>query len=797
MRFLDLARQALAKQDFELAATYLVKRLEEDALDFTALENLCFIWTKLGQATKAFELLNRSIGENSNVEKTYQLRGNLNLYLERYEDALADWLYLLSQSHDNEILNYQVGLLYVKLNRNELAIDYFSNVLAWAPDNETYLNDRGLAYARIGKIDRAKRDLITAHHLKPSFVGPLINLGNIEKDSGHIDEALIFYEKAVKIDPDNVTVHNNIGVAYKAKNNFQKALVSFNVAIALDQNHLLSRQNKADTLIRTGQFSTAIHEVLLLIDLNQKDEINWILLGTILKEPSVDTYSATLSKRAQELLNKEKMVRPRDLSLSLIPLIKLNPMIQPLLSNLNKIRSYDELKDCCQILIEIELLTAYMSISPIADLDLEQLFIRMRQAAIEYVDSLDFVDADVWTALSIISLQCECNQYAYPVDSYEQSMTLRLKDEIERACAVNKSDASILPKIIVYSMYEPISNFEFSNEIIEIIDVNLPVYWKRHVLNRRIEDGLKISIDSLSNINDPVSLKVKDQYEVSPYPRWITTAVFHRPIRVDQLFDELNLNKNFGIPNRVERPCILIAGCGTGQHAISTASRFLNSQVYALDLSYSSLAYGKRSAIELRQNNIEYIQGDILDLNKLNKNFDIVESLGVLHHMKDPMLGFEAVLKKLKPNGLFKIGLYSTLARREITQFRDSISWGQEFDIQELREQRLKIIQDYRKNDRLAMKLVASTDFFALSEFRDLLFHVQEATYNIDDIQELLNRLGLKFIGFEGLSPQVLYQFQSVYGPEKVHSLMHWDEFEKRYPDTFGSMYQFWTIKSS
>ena len=57
-----------------------------------------------------------------------------------------------------------------------------------------------------------------------------------------------------------------------------------------------------------------------------------------------------------------------------------------------------------------------------------------------------------------------------------------------------------------------------------------------------------------------------------------------------------------------ESPEILIAGCGTGQHAITTASKYKKSKILALDLSFKSLSYAKRKANELRINNIDFIQ---------------------------------------------------------------------------------------------------------------------------------------------------------------------------------------------
>ena len=128
---------------------------------------------------------------------------------------------------------------------------------------------------------------------------------------------------------------------------------------------------------------------------------------------------------------------------------------------------------------------------------------------------------------------------------------------------------------------------------------------------------------------------------------------------IKKVTDELQLKLNNGKINETKNPDILIAGCGTGQHAITTAAMFKSSKVLAIDLSLSSLAYAKRKTEELDIENIEYIQADILDLGKLNKQFDIIESGGVLHHMDNPMKGWRVLTGCLKKGGLMLVGLYS------------------------------------------------------------------------------------------------------------------------------------------
>ena len=112
----------------------------------------------------------------------------------------------------------------------------------------------------------------------------------------------------------------------------------------------------------------------------------------------------------------------------------------------------------------------------------------------------------------------------------------------------------------------------------------------------------------------------------------------------------------------------------TGEHSIVTAARFENSEVLAVDLSLSSLAYAKRKTKDLNLQNINYMQADILDLQKSGRKFDIIESIGVLHHMEDPMAGFKVLVECLKSGGLLKIGLYSELARKSVVKVRKEIA---------------------------------------------------------------------------------------------------------------------------
>ena len=77
------------------------------------------------------------------------------------------------------------------------------------------------------------------------------------------------------------------------------------------------------------------------------------------------------------------------------------------------------------------------------------------------------------------------------------------------------------------------------------------------------------------------------------------------------------------------------------------------------------------------------------------------------------------------------------------------------------------------------------------------MFHVQEHRFTLPQIEEALNDLGLKFLGFELRQSWVRNGFRKLY-PEKdaLVSLPLWHQFELKNPATFAGMYQFWVQKA-
>jgi SAM-dependent methyltransferase len=315
----------------------------------------------------------------------------------------------------------------------------------------------------------------------------------------------------------------------------------------------------------------------------------------------------------------------------------------------------------------------------------------------------------------------------------------------------------------------------------------------QQVVEPRQEHEIRGAIRALTTIEDAVSRKVQRQYEDMPYPRWLTAGSIGQPVTIDWY-----LRSQFpAAPLRATLSHgsldILIAGCGTGQHAIETAQRFTGARVLAIDLSRSSLGYAIRKTRELGLANVDYAQADILKLAALGRSFDLIEVGGVLHHMRDFAEGWRALLTVLRPGGVMHVGLYSALARADIRAARAFIAergYGESADdIRRCRQE----LQRHEEGSALH-NVTKYADFFTTSECRDLLFHVQEQQLSIPEIAAFLRAHGLLFLGFTGA---VGHAYRARFPADvAMTDLEQWHQFETEQPMAFTGMYQFWVQRA-
>lgn len=198
---------------------------------------------------------------------------------------------------------------------------------------------------------------------------------------------------------------------------------------------------------------------------------------------------------------------------------------------------------------------------------------------------------------------------------------------------------------------------------------------------------------------------------------------------------------------------ILDAGCGTGVGTEYLVHLNPQVQVTGIDLSTGALQVAKERCRRSQADRVQFHHLSLYEVEQLPGEFDLINCVGVLHHLEDPIRGIQALACKLAPGGLMHIFVYGELGRWEIQLMQKAISLLQgnkRGDYQDGVNIGRKIFSSLPENNRIVKREKErwSLENQRDANFADMYVHPQEIDYNIDTLFELIDASGLEFIGF-------------------------------------------------
>lgn len=107
---------------------------------------------------------------------------------------------------------------------------------------------------------------------------------------------------------------------------------------------------------------------------------------------------------------------------------------------------------------------------------------------------------------------------------------------------------------------------------------------------------------------------------------------------------------------------ILVAGCGTNQAAVIAYTN-PSARVVAIDVSEASLGHHQALKERYGLRNLELHHLPIEEVGRLDLDFDLIMSTGVLHHLADPQVGMNALAACLRQDGVLALMLYAQYGR--------------------------------------------------------------------------------------------------------------------------------------
>jgi len=640
---------------------------------------------------------------------------------------------------------------------------------------------------------KAKKICLEVLTEEPDQIDMLNIMGRISIDEMDYDSALTLLTKALKVAPEDITSWVNTAYLHLVCRKPDHAEKYLNHALKLEPNNLKTQKVLAYTKLQQGNFIEAFQTYRALIKQGLMDET--VQSGLAQSAPMIKAEVFDMQLQA----DIENFIK--------LPEVDPDSFANIAISLLDK--KYGLSNDDSQLILD-ELARDHFLLACLQDMNLPSQAIEELARSLRYcvlADSLHNTRIrDELVNLAVALSQYSANnEYVMEIKPDEQegleSLTMLISGFVANK---NWHPDDIAGAMVLVTMYQPISNLDVAEKISEQ-SINHWAEFMQPIVEKTLFDtkylqelascNVRIEADSASeDKNTQRSELISEHYTESPYPRW-TSLGYHTP--TDYL-QALHTELPHFVPNdklKGKTLELLVAGCGTGLQAIRAAKYFNNIKVTAIDLSPASIAYARMMAQKLRVDNVDFFEGNLLDIAQLGKTFDIIECSGVLHHMPDPESGLSALTEVLSDHGLIKIGLYSELARQQISATKEIINTN---DIQPTLEniQQFRAMLMNKEIDGEFDEIITRPDFYTASGCRDLLFNPVEHLYTLPKIQGLLTQHALNPIGLIGISPQHKAQYDQAFPLDQSRSdLNNWHQIELADPTMFSAMYQLYCTK--
>ena len=243
---------------------------------------------------------------------------------------------------------------------------------------------------------------------------------------------------------------------------------------------------------------------------------------------------------------------------------------------------------------------------------------------------------------------------------------------------------------------------------------------------------------------DPLADVVSGQYQKWVYPEPIRDLPAWL-VGNWQWYDPSHAWRMFW-PDRDYRPDldILVAGCGTNQAAVFAYTN-PGAQVVALDVSAPSLDHHRFLKEKYALKNLSLHRLPIEEVGSLHRDYDLVVSTGVLHHMASPDAGMRALAAVLRPEGVAAIMLYARYGRIGVEMlqgvFRDLGLAQDEPSLAVVKAAVAALPQDHPLRSYLAV----APDLTFDAGLVDTFLHGRDRSYTVADCLDLVAAGGLVF----------------------------------------------------
>lgn len=265
--WMNLTTQAGISEQYDSALYYIEKSLELDTTNPEAYVCKGFYLGQLGRDEEAYTLFSYAILRFPTYSHLYDHRAMVLGKSGQYGQALKD--------HNRAVELAEADT--IKAN---------------------YLNGRALVKGYLGDRPGKIADLELALKLRPDLIEAMNSLANEYSTMGANNLALVYFRKALALEPGFFVLWINIGYTYQAMSEYDSSLYYFNHAIELDSTIAEAYSNRSLTLFYLGRIDEAYTDINRSLVLRENNSYAHWVKALILLEKGEKANACESLKRA-------------------------------------------------------------------------------------------------------------------------------------------------------------------------------------------------------------------------------------------------------------------------------------------------------------------------------------------------------------------------------------------------------------------------------------------------------------------------------------------------------------------
>jgi predicted TPR repeat methyltransferase len=199
--------------------------------------NLSLLLAQRNLLDEAIKHLNTVLNLDPKHAEAHAHLGHILQLQGKNQEAIAQFYLALKTNPVNIQAHHHLGAILCARQKYNAALKHFNKILLLEPSNIDALHNTGAIFLIRHNAAAALKYFLRLSQLSHNLE-TFYNLGVIYMDLGHFNDAILYFSKALEIDPTNTwsttSIYTNLGAIYLKQENYIKATHAYEAILAID-----------------------------------------------------------------------------------------------------------------------------------------------------------------------------------------------------------------------------------------------------------------------------------------------------------------------------------------------------------------------------------------------------------------------------------------------------------------------------------------------------------------------------------------------------------------------------------